>query len=156
MDQDRYVVFGAQVRAQLVELATIYERIDERERVLGPAGLESVALQLHNLCCAIEGLFEIVADACENQVAAGSGYHMALLKRMRVAVPGIRPAAVSGEAMPFLDTLRRFRHVVRHAYSVEIDERQLRIVVEDARTLRPLLWRDVEAFLAALQPGGHS
>ncbi len=152
MDPDRYVAFAAQVRAQLVEIAAIHDRIDERERVPGPAGLESLALQLHNLYSAAEGLFEIVAAACENHVAADSGYHTGLLRRMRIAVPGVRPAVVSGEALPLLDTLRRFRHVVRHAYGAGIDGRQLRIVSEDARALRPLLWRDVEEFLAELKP----
>ena len=152
MDPERYVTFAAQIRAQLVEIAAIYGRVDERERVPGPAGLESLALQLHNLYSAAEGLFEFVADACENTFAASSGYHTALLRRMRVAVPGVRPALVSSEASPLLDNLRRFRHVVRHAYSAEIDARQLRIVLEDARALRPLLWRDVEGFLAELEP----
>ena len=152
MDPDRYVAFAAQVRAQLLEIAAIYGRIDEREQVAGPAGLESLALQLHNLYSAAEGLFEIVTDACENHVEAGAGHHTSLLRRMRVAVPGVRPAVLSDEALPPLDNLRRFRHVVRHAYSAEIDERQLHIVLEDARSLRPLLWRDVEALLAELEP----
>ena len=154
MDPDRYVAFAAQARAQLLEIAAVYDRIDERERVTGPAGLESLALQLHNLYSAAEGLFEIVAEACENHVDADAGYHTSLLRRMHVAVPGVRPAAVSDESLPLLDTLRRFRHVVRHAYSAEIDGRQLRIVLEDARSLRPLLWRDVEEFLAELDPTG--
>ena len=154
MDPDRHVAFAAQVRAQLLEIAAIHDRIDERERVPGPAGLESLALQLHNLYSAVEGLFEVVADACENHVDAGAGYHTSLLRRMHVTVPGVRPAAVSDETLPLLDTLRRFRHVVRHAYSAEIDGRQLRIVLEDARTLRPLLWRDVEELLADLDPSG--
>ena len=152
MDPERYVAFEAQVRAQLLEVAAIYDRIDDRERVDGPAGLESMALQLHYLYSAAEGLFEIIADACENQAATDSGYHTALLRRMRIQVAGVRPAAVSGEALPLLDNLRRFRHVVRHAYGAEIDGRQLAIVLEDARALRPLLWRDVEGFLAELKP----
>ena len=152
MEPDRYVAFAAQIRAQLLEIAAIYDRIDERERVPGSAGRESLALQLHNLYSATEGLLKVVADACENHVDAGAGYHTSLLRRMRVAVPGIRPAAVSDESMSLLDTLRRFRHVIRHAYSAEIDGRQLRIVMEDARTLRPLLWRDVEALLTEMEP----
>ena len=152
MDPDRHVAFAAQIRAQLHEIAAIYDRVDERERVSGPAGLESLALQLHNLYSAAEGLFEIVAEACENHVDADAGYHTSLLRRMHVTVPGVRPAAVSDEALPLLDTLRRFRHVVRHAYSAEIDGRQLRIVLEDARSLRSLLWRDVEQLLAELEP----
>ena len=152
MEADRYVAFAAQVRAQLLEIAAIYDRIDERERVPGPAGLESLALQLHNLYSATEGLFEIVAGACENHVDADAGYRTSLLRRMSVAVPGIRPAAVSAETLPLLDNLRRFRHVVRHAYSAEIDGRQLCIVLEDARSLRPLLLRDVEGLLTELDP----
>ena len=97
--------------------------------------------------------FETLAEgACEDHVEAGTGYRTSLLGRMRVTVPGIRPATVSDESMPLLDTLRRFRHVVRHAYSAEIHGRQLRIVMEDARALRPLLWRDVEALLTELEP----
>ena len=152
MDPDRYVAFAAQVRAQLLEIAAIYHRIDERERVPGPAGLESLALQLHNLYSAAEGLFKMVAGAFENHVDAGAGFRTSLLRRMSVAVPGVRPATVSAETLPLLDNLRRFRHVVRHAYSAEIDGRQLRIVLEDARSLRPLLWRDVEEVLAELDP----
>ena len=154
MDPGRHVACAAQVRAQLLEIATLYDRIDERKRVPGPAGLDSLARQLHNLYSATEGLFKIVAEACENHADADAGYHTSLLRRMHVTVPGVRPAAVSDDALPLLDNLRRFRHVVRHAYSAEIDERQLRIVLEDARSLRPLLWRDVEALLAELEPGG--
>ena len=142
----------AQVRAQLGQIAALYDRIDHRARVAGPAGLESVALQLHHLYCAVEGLLEIVAECCEKHVA-GAGCRASLLRRMHVAVPGVRPAVVSDETLPLLDNLRRFRHVVRHAYGAEIDARQLAIVMEDGRSLRPLLWRDVEGLLAELDPG---
>ena len=46
MDPDRFVAFAAQVRAQLLEIAAIYGRIDERERVSGSAGLESLDRKL--------------------------------------------------------------------------------------------------------------
>ena len=90
-----------------------------------------VALQLHNLYSAVEVLLETIAATFDNHVGSESGYHRALLRTMRVAVPGVRPAVVTAETATLLDTLRRFRHVVRHAYSARIDERQLRIVLED-------------------------
>ena len=153
MDRDSYVTLAAQVRAQLDDIAAIYDRIVDREQVPGAAGLDSVALQLHNLYSAMEVLLETIATTFDNHIGSESGYHTALLRRMRVAVPGVRPAAVMAETATLLDTLRRFRHVVRHAYSAAIDERQLRIVLEDARAVRPLLRRDMEAFLSALDPG---
>ena len=153
MDRDSYVTLAAQVRAQLDDIAAIYDRIVDREQVPGAAGLDSVALQLHNLYSAMEVLLETIATTFDNHIGSESGYYTALLRRMRVAVPGVRPAAVMAETATLLDTLRRFRHVVRHAYSAAIDERQLRIVLEDARAVRPLLRRDIEAFLSALDPG---
>ena len=153
MDRDSHVTLAAQVRAQLDDIAAIYDRIVDREQVPGVAGLDSVALQLHNLYSAMEVLLETIATTFDNHIGSESGYHTALLRRMRVAVPGVRPAAVMAETATLLDTLRRFRHVVRHAYSAAIDERQLRIVLEDARAVRPLLRRDMEAFLSALDPG---
>lgn len=153
MDRDSHVTLAAQVRAHLEDIAAIYDRIGERQRVPGAAGLDSVALQLHNLYSAVEVLLETIAATFDNHIGSDSGYHTALLRRMRVAVPGVRPAAVTAETAALLDTLRRFRHVVRHAYSAAIDERQLRIVLEDARAVRPLLRRDMEAFLTALDPG---
>lgn len=152
MDSDRHLAFGADISAQLQEITTIYGRIDEREQVHGPAGLESLAFQLHNLYNTIERLFELIARTFENHIETQSRYHIELLKRMRVEVPGVRPAAVSDEAFPLLDNLRGFRHRIRYASTIQVDERLLRIVLEDARALRSLLWRDVEGFLAKLDP----
>ena len=152
MDQAAKVTLAAELRARLGDVEAVYDRIGERERVPGPAGLESTALQLHNLYGAVEALLETVAEAFHNHVDGGAGYHTALLKRMSVDVPGIRPAVISGEGLRLFDTLRRFRHVVRHAYGAAIDERQLRIVLDDARAVRPVLRRDVERFLNALEP----
>ena len=53
MDPDRHVTFAAQI----LEIAAIYDRLDERERVPGPADLESLALQLHNLYTLLEALY---------------------------------------------------------------------------------------------------
>ena len=145
MDADRYVTFAAQVRAQLLEIAAIHDRIDERERVAGPAGLESLALQLHNLYSATEGLFEIVADACENHVDAGAGYRTSLLRRMHVAVPGVRPAAVSDEALPLSTPFAAFAM----SSGTPTAPRSTRDSFASSwRTPDPsalCLWRDVEA-----------
>ena len=93
MDEARYVVFAAEARAQLRQIALIHERIDHRERVSGVAGLESLAYQLHNLYGAIEELFELVAAAFENQLQGGGGYHIELLRRMTIAVDAVRAGA---------------------------------------------------------------
>ena len=151
MEESRYLVLAADVRAQLQQIERIYGLIDEREPIGGVAGMESLAYQLHNLYGAIEDLFKVVADAFENNVAPDGGYHAELLRRMMIAVPGIRPGVISAETRGLLDSLRGFRHVFRHAYARGLDVRRLRIVLEDARAARRPIARDLEAFLGSVE-----
>ena len=152
MDEARYVVFAAEARAQLQHIALIYERIDHRERESGVASLESLSYQLHNLYGAIEELFELVAAAFENQLQGGGGYHIESLRRMTIAVDGVRPRVISDRMLEALNSLRGFRHVFRHAYSGGLDRRRIALVVEDARAVREPLAAEVRAFIAAVAP----
>ena len=109
--------------------------------------MESVGYQLHNLYCAFEDLFKIVAETFENHIQDKSKYHLELLKRMAISIEGIRPRLLSQECFLLLDNLRSFRHLFRHAYSYELDERKLKIVLEDAASLRSIYQTDVDTFL---------
>ena len=151
MDKSRHLVLAAEVRAQLQQIERIYGLVDEREPIGGVAGVESMAYQLHNLYGAIEDLFKVVANAFENHVAPGGGYHTEMLRRMTISVPDVRPRVISSETCRLLDSLRGFRHVFRHAYARELDIRKLRIVLDDARAVRGPLANDVEGFLASVE-----
>ena len=150
MDETTRVVLVAECRAQLRQIKGVFCRVESRAREQGQAGLESLGFQLHNLYCACEELFEIVAAAFENHVDSNGGYHIELLKRMRMDIPGVRPREISDEAFGRLETLRSFRHVFRHAYGASLDERKLAIVLEDARELMRVFPDELEAFLAAI------
>ena len=153
MDEVTYVVFSSECRAQLEAIDGVLELVDSRAREGGPAGIESLGFQLHNLYCACEELFEIVAGVFENHVDFGGGYHIDLLKRMRISISGVRPRVVSDSTFRLLDSLRSFRHVFRHAYGTSLDERKVRIVLEDAHSLRSVLRKDFEVFLSAIEVG---
>ncbi|MBA4419483.1 MAG: hypothetical protein C0392_16505, partial [Syntrophus sp. (in: bacteria)] len=49
-----------------------------------------------------------------------------------------------------LDNLRSFRRLFRHACSYELDERKLKIVLEDAFTVRGIYTTDVNVYLTQL------
>ena len=153
MEETAYVAFSSETRAQLDEIDAVHDLVESRATEPGLAGIESLGFQLHNLYCACEDLFEIVAAAFENHVEPNGGYHIELLKRMRMQFTGVRPKVVSDETFLLLDSLRAFRHVFRHAYGTSLDERKVRIVLEDARSLRTVLRNELEAFLAAIQVG---
>lgn len=147
MDRERLAILKAQMQSQMKEIESIYLKIEERKKKKGLVARESIAYQLHNLYCAFEDLFKIVADTFENRVQDKSQYHIELLKRMSMPIEGVRPALLSQESLLLLDNLRSFRHFFRHAYSYELDQRKLKIVLEDALKLKTICHEDMDAFL---------
>ncbi|MBT9147366.1 MAG: hypothetical protein DDT32_01120 [Syntrophomonadaceae bacterium] len=121
-----------------------------RKQEQGPAATESLGYQLHNLYCASEDLLTLVAAFFENHIEDKSRYHSELLRRMALVITGVRPVLLSRDSLQLLDNLRAFRHFFRHAYSYELDERKLRIVLEDAEKLHSLVRRDCDDFLGKL------
>lgn len=152
MDEERLSLFKASVEAQRREIERIFDRIEERRQGEGVAYLESLAYQLHNLYCAFEDLFKIIAEFFENRIEDRARYHRELLWRMKIPIEGVRPALLSEESYKLLDSLRAFRHFFRHAYSYELDPRKVALVVEDALKLKKLYQRDIDRFLEQLRP----
>ena len=147
MDKESLVILKAEVGAQVGEIENIFAKLEERKRKRGKAAIESIGYQLHNLYCAFEDLFKIVAAAFENHIEDKSKYHSELIKRMTISIEGVRPLLLSHESFILLDNLRSFRHLFRHAYSYELDERKVRIVLEDALRLKEIFHKDVKTFL---------
>ena len=156
MEKERLAILQAEIKAQMQEIEGIYIRIEDRKRKKDKAAMESVGYQLHNLYCAFEDLFKIVAETFENHIQDKSKFHQELLKRMAISIEGVRPRLLSQECFLLLDNVRSFRHLFRHAYSYELDERKLKIVLEDAFTLRRIYPTDVNVFLNSFGKGRTS
>src|SRR3972149_4423500 len=150
MDEERLTILKSELLSQLDAIEDIYKKLEDRRKKRGKAGVESIGYQLHNLYCAFEDLFKIVAETFENHIQDKTKYHMELLKRMTVSIEGVRPQLLSQESYILLDNLRSFRHFFRHAYSYEIDVRKVRIVLDDAEKLRKIFKKNVEIFLESL------
>lgn len=138
MDETRISILKSEMEAQIRVIDEIYTKIEVRKSIFeeSQANMESLAYQLHNLYCAFEDLFKIVADHFENTIEDKTRYHIELLKRMSIPIEGIRPYLLTEDAAKLLDELRSFRHLFRHAYNYEIDPRKLKIVLEDAHKLK--------------------
>lgn len=150
MEKERLTLLKAEIQARVKEIDNIYAKLEDRKGRRGIVAIESLAYQLHNLYCAFEDLFKIIAVSFENNIEDKTRYHAELLKRMALTIEGVRPAFLSKQSLVLLDSLRSFRHFFRHAYSYDLDERKVRIVLEDAAKLRELYLRDVEGFLKSL------
>ncbi len=154
MDRATFVLLKSDLQDQMALIEAVYETLEKRAARLQPddeASLESLAYQLHNLYNAVEDLLKLVAACFENQITDVARWHVALLRRMQHEIPGVRPALLSEDSYRLLNTLRGFRHFFRHAYAVPLDYDQLRVNLERARQLRPVLRQDVQRFLRQLE-----
>jgi hypothetical protein len=150
MEKGRLILLKGEMQGQSKEIEKIYAKIEERKTRQDIANLESLAYQLHNLYCAFEDLFKIVADNFENYIEERRKYHRELLWRMSISIEGVRPALLSDESLKLLDSLRAFRHFFRHAYAYELDPKKVNIVLEDAFKLKPLYKKEIKKFLQNL------
>lgn len=151
MDTAALTLLEGDLAAQVDEIERIYRKVHaraeaprEREEIR-----ESLAFQLHNLYCAFEDLFTVVAAAFENRVSNGPGWHVELLSRMRRDLPGIRPRLVDELEFSALNELRAFRHVFRHAYALELSVEKLSLVVDKAIFLEPRTRAMIRRFVRA-------
>ncbi|MXZ71021.1 MAG: hypothetical protein F4Z04_05885 [Acidobacteria bacterium] len=153
MDEAAFAVLEAELRARHRDLERIGERIEDRRTTFanGAEAVDSLGYQLHNLYSAFEQLLEEVARSFENRIEA-AGYHSDRIRRMRLDIPGIRPALLSERTALDLDELRRFRHRFRHAYAAELDPEKIAALAGKTRQIREDFARDLERFLARLRP----
>ena len=84
--------------------------------------LQATAFELARAYNIIEQMGVRVARSFENNLPKDGGWHEALLRRMTLHVPGVRPALFGADLRSELDELRRFRHLVNHAYDVKLRE----------------------------------
>ncbi|MDI6794259.1 MAG: hypothetical protein QME81_15585 [bacterium] len=149
--------FEAEVRDQLKEIDKVYQRVEKRSHDFkkNPERTESLSYQLHNLYCAFEDLFRIVAEHFENSITDKERWHAELLKRMKIEVEGIRPAFISEDIYVILDKLRAFRHRFRHAYTYDLDPDEIELVLEKAIRLKGIYQTEAERFLNLIKKGGE-
>ncbi|MGD1853199.1 MAG: hypothetical protein ACFB2W_03020 [Leptolyngbyaceae cyanobacterium] len=153
MERERLAGLTAEINGQWRLIQKVSDRLQARinDGLETPAQLDSVAYQIHNLCCSIEDLLKLIASAFENQIGTTGEWHRVLLLRLSQPVEGIRPAFLSEETFDLLNQLRSFRHMFRHAYGTDIQLRQLEPNVDIALQAAKLISQDISHFLEQLE-----
>lgn len=141
----------AEIEADLESIAEIYTALDRhRSKLDTEEGRIAAAYYLHNLYNAFENIFRRVAKTFGNEIGEDSGWHADQLRRMRLDIPGVRPHLIDAPAYDCLDELRRFRHIFRSAYRLELDADRLALVLKKAQALREIYRTEMAAFLSFL------
>lgn len=115
-------------------------------------GYEACAHHLGRMFNAFEQMGLRIAKAFENNIDDEQGWHAALLKRLALRIEGVRPALIPPELKLPLTELKAFRHVIVHAYELELDPEKLKLLLgyaeRVAAQLEPMTKRFVEAVAA--------
>jgi len=109
----------------------------------------AIGYYLHSFYNGCEIIFRCIARFFENDMAPRT-WHTDLLKRMRLAIPGYRPAVIDDELYLLLDDFRGFRHKFRHAYAFELDWERECLVAKKLPRAATLLRSQLQAFLVQL------
>ena len=151
MEEGRIALFMADYDHQVIRIQEIFTRLDEKATIfqkgsVSPEMVESTGYWLHNLYCAFEDLFKIVASFWENRIDANGSFHQKLIKRMVLNIKGIRPALLSEASYKYLNELRGFRHVFRYAYSYGLDDERVSFLLKRTLDHQNTLKQDIEQF----------
>jgi hypothetical protein len=141
----------AEIQADLQSIEETYKILSTIDKKRTEPEMDVVlGYYLHILYGLFENIFSRIALAFENQIADKSRWHAELLRRMTLEIEGIRPSAINPKTYQSLDELRRFRHLFRNAYLLRFDPERLALVLKEARQLKTLYPKDLEAFLLFL------
>jgi len=113
--------------------------------------IDSVALNLHSFYAGIERLLERIAEQLEKSLPQSPSWHKELLKQMSMDLPKIRPPVLSPNSVTSLDEFRRFRHVVRNAYSEYLDAKRIGQLVNQLTKDWKYIQQDLESFAEFLE-----
>jgi len=148
----RISILEADIDAREKLVDAIYSKIARRQKGYAKdrVVLESLAFQLHNLYCAFECLFRIVADHFENRVLGQKARNKKLLNRVAMNIAGIRPPLISEQSFLLFNELLIFRQMFRHDYRAKLEPDKIKIVLQKALALKKIYKIDFDTFLAQL------
>ena len=156
---------ACELRGLLVDMRTDMKAIDRLFRAADHAKVASLdrgsddmivlafAAWLHHVYTSVESIFTRVAQVLDGYLTHADDWNQRLLLSMSEPLEGVRPAVLTECTFAWLDELRRFRHLFRHAYGAELDRERVKDLViqtlQKRSTLDEELYR-LEAFVEAL------
>ncbi len=145
-----YTELAERIRGEATDLDRVVQRAltvwAQAQRVADTgAYLDSAALNLHGFYSGLERLFELIARHVDHHMPDGETWHRHLLDQMTHDQPGHRPAIINPDNAAALDEFRRFRHLVRNVYTMNlVPERMAGLM-----GALPGLWQAMRAELLA-------
>jgi len=154
---EKAIILNSSIRRDIDAIDQIYAALGRHATTsttlakVDEDGLIVISYHLHHLYTAFENIFQHIATLSENSVDDKGRWHSQLLERMNLDALPLRPQVIDAIAYDALNELRRFRHVFRHAYSIQLDPERLALVLRKALILKQVYRQQLEKFMAFLQ-----
>jgi hypothetical protein len=132
MDELKLAVLRAEVSEDCRVLKQTAPLARQRLGQAAEGEMEACAFQLARLYNIIEQMALRIAKAFENNIDDEEGWHMELIPRLSIEIPGVRPPLIAVDLLADLQELRAFRHVVRHAYNLTLRKDKLLPLIDAA------------------------
>jgi len=139
------------IRGEIADLEIVVERTErswaQAQEMADDqdAYLDSVALNLHTFYTGLERLFELIARHIDGSLPESKTWHHDLLLQMEDDLVGVRPAVIAHDTAISLDKFRRFRHLVRNVYTMNLNPKKM----SGLMLALPGLWSGLRAELEA-------
>jgi predicted nucleotidyltransferase len=150
MSENKYLALKSRIEDEVIAIdrnvETLIAILPQAETLSEIIIIPALASYIADFYTGCERISERVAVALDGGLPQGENWHELLLRQ--VADPGgeNRPPLWSGSLLLELDEYRKFRHLVRHIYKVELQSDR---VLELARNVQPVsakIKREIEVF----------
>ncbi len=149
-------ILSSEIRNTLAIISDLYSKHRrfqaEEFQSLGrkPITASYLADLLDSFYTCLETTFLRISHFFENKIDKDR-WHQDLLDKMRIEIPDIRVAIISGPSYQRLKELLRFRHFRRYYFEMEYDWDKLEFLQKKLLELEALLKQDLERFLEFLK-----
>lgn len=110
-----------------------------------------LAALLHHFYSAAETAFERIVKYFDGGLPMGDSWHRDLLSRVATEIPDVRPAVISRALQKQLDDYRRFRHLFRNVYELNLDWDKLIPLLSRLPAVNGNLQEELGAFIGFLR-----
>ena len=156
---------ACELRGLLVDMRTDMKALDRLFGAVDQAKVASLnrgsddmtvwafAAWLHHVYTGVERIFTGVAQALDGCSSRADDRDRRLLASMSESLEGVRPAVLTESTFVWLDELRRFRHLFRHAHGAEFDRQRVKDLAIRTLEMRSTLDEELhrlEMFIEAL------
>ena len=140
----------SKIEKLVLDFSRVEDKLSLPENRVPPYDRAAIGYYLHSFYNGCENIFRSVARFFENDLGPQT-WHSDLLKRMKLVIPGYRPAMIDEGLYRVLDDFRAFRHMFRYSYSFELDWEKERLVAMKLKTGAAMVQKQVKCFLENLE-----